>query len=534
MAPESPPFLAEADDGGFSVLYHGIALYSRVNPRSAPERVASEFSFHPDTLYVISSPLLGYGLEIFLSRIPLSCAVLALELDPALAALSSERLPRSLLDNPRFRFLSNAADCPRAIHDLGRFRRCVEISLSYGRRLHPKAYDRAKASLDAELSRYWRNRMTMIHMGRLWLRNLLRNLGRLMDADVRQALPWEVPVVVCGAGPSLDAALPWIERERHRIRLVVCDTAVGALSSRGIKPDAVVCLEGQIHNLKDFLPASGRRFPLFLDLTTHPSSFRAIRGPKILTLTRFDELTFLDRLEALRLPILPVPPLGSVGVLAVHLAQTLTSGPILLTGLDFSFRPGATHAKGSPALTTEGIRENRLYKARSLWNASYAETPCSSSKEERSNALLSSYADTCASEIQGDSRVFDLRPSGIFLGRPRLDFEEASRLLDTSLSDSVSLSAAPAFAPVDRDAMRSGAAAFLGDERSRLERLLDGLRSRSADLPELASDCAWIYSWFPDEHRVLELSGDVRNRLLAEALDWRRRIDEARSALEEP
>ncbi len=533
-APEAtdpaPPRIAEAERGGFFVEYRGIPLYSRVDPRATPERSAAGLPLQEDTLYLVPSPLLGYGLGTLLDRLPASSAVLALEADSRLAELASARISQAVLVHPRFRFLSDPSRAEYTVHALGRFRRCVEVPLSFGRKLHPEAYDRALESVNAELTRYWRNRMTMVHMGRLWARNLVRNLGRLPEADIREPRNWGGPIVVCGAGPSLEAACPWIASERNRLHVLSCDTAVGSLLDGGILPDAVVCLEGQIQNLQDFLPAGGREIPLFLDLTSHPSAYHSVRGPKFLTLTRYEPLSFLDRLESLPLPALRVPPLGSVGVLAVLLARTLTEGPVFLAGLDFSFPAGTTHARGSPALKAETLRQSRLYRARGQWKNSFSAEPVPGSRAERTGKVLASYAGLLAGEIQGDSRIHDIRVSGLPLGRPRIPFRDASGVLDTAVPPSPGLGLTGNAA--DSSTLRELAASFLTGELEKLENLLEGLRSDSPDLALRASECDWIYSWFPDEHRVSALPGDVRNRLLAEALDWRRRLAESIRSLE--
>ena len=526
---ESPPLVVEAAKGGFSVVYRGIALYSRVDPRSAPERTAASAEIRPETLYIVPSPLLGYGLETLLGRIPASSAVLALEADSGLAELSAERLSPEVKDHPQFRFLSGASLTYRDIRDLGRFRRCVEISLSFGRKLHGEAYDALLRFVEAEIARYWRNRMTMIHMGRLWTRNIVRNLARLGDVDLRSPQPWDAPVVVCGAGPSLDLACPWLIRERSRVRVLACDTAVGALAARGLAPDAVVCLEGQIHNLKDFLPSGGAEVPLFADITSHPSSFRAVRGPKILTITRFEELMFLDRLEALPLPALRLPPLGSVGVLALRLSRALTDGPVFLAGLDFSYPPGRTHARGATAIRTEELRQSRLYRANAQWRATFAPGTKTTANGERTDSVLSSYAALLCRETADDSRVLDIRASGLDLGLRRISLGGASDFLDQAVGKRT----LPPFriGPAqDGAALSAVAASFLEGERARVLRLLEVLRSAPEELSAVVAECDWIYSWFPDEHRVGKLPGDVRNRLLAEALDWERRFGEALEA----
>lgn len=533
MPEESLPRVARAARGGFSVEYRGRSLYSRVAPQESPERIVRDLEPLPNTLYFLPSPLLGYGIRSLLERIPASSAVLAVEADPALAELSRSRLPPEILGHPRFRFLDSPLSFEGLLPYPGAFRRVVEVRLSGGRVLHPESYDTALQALEAELNRFWRNRMTLVRMGRLWVRNIIRNMARLADADIREPVPWDGPVAVCGAGPSLDASCDWLRSERRRIRVLACDTALGPLVLRGIIPDAVVCLEGQVYNLKDFLPAGEIEIPVFADLTSHPSVFRAVRGPKILTRTRFETLGLVDRLERIPLPACSVPPLGSVGVLAVHLARRLTTSLLFLTGLDFSFPPGSTHAKGSPALLSDSFREDRLYKARSQWNAAWPASSGGNGIPGGPGILMETYASLLAGEVHGDPRVFDIRRSGLPLGIPRLSLQDASRRLDRERTLDRVPGPPPLGRVVPREELRVAAADFLDREADRLEELRSALAGKG-DLTARVSECDWIHSWFPDRERVRELTPDIRNRLLAETLDWRRRIRESREALEEP
>ncbi|MDR0663452.1 MAG: hypothetical protein LBF80_05165, partial [Spirochaetaceae bacterium] len=63
--PEAP-CLVEARRG-FSVLYHGKFLLSRVDaPRQAERAARAAMPLAAKTLYLIPSPLLGYGIQLIL------------------------------------------------------------------------------------------------------------------------------------------------------------------------------------------------------------------------------------------------------------------------------------------------------------------------------------------------------------------------------------------------------------------------------------------------------------------------------------
>jgi hypothetical protein len=201
--------------------------------------------------------------------------------------------------------------------------------------------------------------MTSVYLGPLWVRNLFDNL----KSSATWFAPWpqwdDDPVLVCGAGVSLESVLPWVSARRRSWRILAVDTALSILKSWSLIPDAVVCLEAQHANLRDFSGWSGTPVPLFADLTSFPPTTRIFEKPPHWFISEFAPLSLWSRwpwdAEVPRLP-----PLGSVGVVAAWIAWRLTRGPVVLAGLDFSFPPGQSHARGAPSLSALASRTDRF------------------------------------------------------------------------------------------------------------------------------------------------------------------------------
>ena len=407
------PVLLETS-GALNVLYRGRLLYSERGPASLPARLALSCETGPGRLYILPSPCLWYGIAELLARIEEGSALLCLEAEPALAGLARESLPRELEADTRLHFLDSAEPerlCD-AIARIGHYRVCVSLRLSGGGAFHARAYAAAEAFLNAEFSEYWRSKAALLVMGRLWTRNIFRNLSRMDEISPRPLPRFDSPVIVCGAGPSLEAAFPLIEAKRSKLALIACDTALGPLLARGLKPDLVVCLEGQAHNLPDFTCLGDGEVDILADLSSHPGTFSAPRGAKFLTSVAIVESPFLGRVRALGLPCLACPPLGSVGVHAAYLASRLSRGPILLTGLDFAFESGKTHARGSPSLQAELGRMTRL----SRWGSQTASAFRPGLRAEAgllTDPVLSNYARLLSGYIEGSGLPFlDIRGPG--------------------------------------------------------------------------------------------------------------------------
>ena len=77
------PCLVETRQG-FSVLYNEKPLYSKYAPKDSILKIVNNLEILPNTLILCFSPVLGYGLEELLAKLPENSFILALEKDKAL------------------------------------------------------------------------------------------------------------------------------------------------------------------------------------------------------------------------------------------------------------------------------------------------------------------------------------------------------------------------------------------------------------------------------------------------------------------
>jgi hypothetical protein len=358
----------------------------------------------PETVIICPSPLLGYGLDALLNRLPASTHVVGIEVTPQLAQLTEEHLPEGIRNHPRFSLCLSGTERELAalLYHIGpgTFRRAQLLSLSGGFALASTSYRELANAADETIRLYWQNRATTMFMGRLWIENLFANLP--ISADAPPLFPADPaaedhrPAIVLGAGPSLPVALRALRLLRAgdpvrgaspetrpggafhggghagaadvgsghagaaasaevRPFVIAVDTAFAACRAAGIEPDLVVAVEAQAVNVIDFVGASESTAACALDMAAYRGTARHFpSGRRRFFLSRFAETRLLDRLAAQGLLPAELPPLGSVGVAAVHIATRLTGGPITLCGLDFAVLPDATHGPGTaPAIRHE-------------------------------------------------------------------------------------------------------------------------------------------------------------------------------------
>jgi hypothetical protein len=549
MTDAEAPLVLETP-GGLSVRYRGRLLYSGREPRALPRRVAASCDRGPSRLLLVPSPLLWYGVPELLASMGEGSSVLCVEAEPELAALARSRMPPELADDGRLAFLEGAS-CDEAIATaaaMGSFRACSLVALSGGETLHASLYEAMAGSLAAYFEAEWRNRAALMVLGPRWARNIFDNIAALPEIAPETLPRFPGPVVVCGAGPSLEEALPLLRRERAAVGVIACDTALGTLLAAGVEPDLVVCLEGQAHNLPDFTCLGRRPIALAADLSSHPATFRAVKGPKHLTFVRITRSLFLGRiaafLSAAGLPFIEVPPLGSVGVHAFHVARSLAAEAVLAAGLDFSFDPGKTHARGCPSILAEERRLDRLTRWPNQIAASF-QGRIMKVEGRLSDPILLSYAALLANDAPESRRpedgpeLYDIRGRGPSIGGRRITLAQAEELLRASASrkggeaDNAARAAAKAGRPGAEARAAAAALSLLRDEKGRLAALRGAMHGKKSlareDFRRLVEESDYLCWGFPDRDRIRELPQDFLNRLVPQAEYWAYRIE----ALEE-
>lgn len=413
------------------------------SPDDGPEssaRKVPEAPLRPGSLFFVPSPLEGWGLDVLLDRLPDDGAVVVYDHDPDLEQLCRERwddFMGSRIRDPRlFRLETDTEAAVQQLFSrlpLPRLRRCLFLSLNGAWLPHSQRYREIFARLDQGLARWWSNRVTEIHLGPLWVRNFFDNL----NSPRFPGSPWpdwgDDPILVCGAGISLEVALPTIEPQRQSWRILAADTALPVLKALGIRPDGAVCVESQHANLRDFAGWLGADVPLFADLTSLAATSRIFGPQPHWFISEFSSIQLWNRWPWDRVPRLP--PLGSVGVVAAWIAWKLTRGPVVLAGLDFSFPPGKTHAREAPTLSSRLVTTNRTHPMEqpgSWIRAGVIQGP----RGWLTTPILEQYAEVLAERAGSEgARTWVWDDSGLPLGLPTWDSQDLPTLGSRPPSD---------------------------------------------------------------------------------------------------
>ena len=543
---------------GFSVLYRNKYLYSKYNPQAAITAQITSLQIPDSTLILCLSPVLGYGLKELTEKLPASSYILALEYDQMLMRFSLDHCDFSPFAQQRFSYIrtDSVAEVLKKIESLPLFpfKKCLVLSCSGGVQLNQTFYDEVRLYADEVISRFWKNRITLMHLGRNYAHNTFRNLlslarpmmgslTRSPESSPAESSVWCVPssknrfrlltgderirkpLLVAGAGPSLDTARDFIIKNRNSFFLLAVDAAAAALLP-DIQPDAIVLVESQYWIDSAFIGLRKYGIPVFADLTASPRALQACGGNVYFFCTEYARLKYLEHLYQTLQPLI-LPPMGSVGLTALQLALALAAPhlPVLHTGLDFAWQNGLTHAAGSSPIKKLFAEINRtespyklslstgMQRISGKRGLSYWTTP-----------VLSGYAELYRHTFSGNKRVIDIGTEGCFLNGRQADITEAERILtDVCASDADSTAigtgcsqtnAADTFfdSVCESDTANERYEAlntYLTGEAEALTILnnhLQGKRSISEHtMEQLFSERDYLYSHFPDAARGYSL-----------------------------
>ena len=434
-------------EGGISVLYKGRYLYSKYAPEKAIKRTVLSKPVAPGTLVLACSPVLCLCLAELCASLPENCFVLGCEFDAVLYAFSLKYIPHDIArfamlspdELPKLPFMltkrraetKSGAFLPPA----GTFRRVLRADFSAGTQFFPQHYAALTEAAENAVARFWKNRVTLIKFGRRFSRNLFRNIARLPRSCPIENLAQSVekPIIVFGAGESMEKTARSIRSVQSAFYIVAADAALAPLFRFGIEPDAVVCEEAQSVIAPFFLGANGKRFRVFAGITSWPKLFDLCGADICYFSPHYDDTVFFDSLAERNIIPPVMPPLGSVGLTATKIALMLRKTdrvPVFVTGLDFSYRAGTTHARGSAPHTARLASSFRISPAAN-YEAAFG---CSMQKIIgkdgspffTSPALLS-YVQTFRAYFSESPNLFDAGTTGIELGIPQKDVNDLIR-----------------------------------------------------------------------------------------------------------
>ena len=433
---KNKPCLVETSQG-FSVKYNERFLYSKYNPEKNILQIVENISILPGTLILCFSPLLGYGINNLIQKLPNDCILLGCEVDEELFSITKEfcsKLEKS--SSNRFYLLSpsEVKKLPILLETEAKnylqkrnIKRIIKIDFSAGTTLHPEFYSNLEITLQSIINQFWKNRITLVNFGRRYSRNLIKNLSSLKNSIPLTSLFKTVSknILVLGTGESLEKTIEQIKNTCDLYFIIAVDASLPILKKYKIKADIVVCEESQIAIAKAFIGCKNYAEYSVAGLTSCHNTVCTSAKNNSWFIPIYENTNFLKRLQNLKL-VPFIPPLGSVGLTATYLALNLRKDEtikVFVSGLDFSFSAGKTHANGAPANIALQSYSNRLFPAAN-YNATYnigtSKFLDKSAQQKYTNVALNGYANIFNDFFANEINLFDATTSGIKLNIPYL------------------------------------------------------------------------------------------------------------------
>lgn len=186
------------------------------------------------------------------------------------------------------------------------------------------------------------------------LTNLLSNfrrLSRAFDANQLGGKFSGIPVLICGAGPSLAASLKQLKTLENRALIIGCGSALTILKKSGIRPHLGLAVDPNPEEYARLKESADGAFPLLFAGRLHADVLGLPFGALgyLRTQTGGPCEAWLE--EKLGISGAPIgPELGSealsVTTLALALAHHFGGSPILFTGVDLGFSGMQRYAEG--------------------------------------------------------------------------------------------------------------------------------------------------------------------------------------------
>jgi hypothetical protein len=214
------------------------------------------------------------------------------------------------------------------------------------------------------------------HFAAPYLLNTLRNvpaIARESDAGALVDLHRGAPVVIAGAGPSLNRNLEELRPYRDRAIFIAADTALKPSLAAGLAPDFVVAVDPGVPNARHLTHLPPCDTALVAEASVQSESLDAFVGR-----------TFLFRVAAHH----PWPWLasagiettmlrawGSVVVTAFDLGVAIGGDPIVFIGADLAYTGGQPYCRGTVYEEDWALRVTNGESLEDIWRGDIARNP---------------------------------------------------------------------------------------------------------------------------------------------------------------
>jgi hypothetical protein len=579
------PCLVSAGQG-FSVIYNNRYLFSKYAPQRAIEHIVNNLNIRAGTLFLLCSPILQFPIDLLLQKlshysleIQKSCCILIIEHDKMLYEFSQSQIRFSTTTNTvcssdiskiitPIQYIY--AESPRSaivfvdkaqknglLLSQGIIRRAVRIDCSAATQDTTvladtiSFYAELQHYLDDFIASFWKNRITLTHLGRLFTSNMLKNISLLQKSQPLIAHLIQKPILICAAGCSLDQTLsdliPTISRKD--LYIISVDVTLIPLLKRGIVPDVVISMESQLaieqayvgvtdllhyNNSNNIIAGNPHSIHYICDISSRNAIARHYSTNEYIIsffMTQYCTEPFMSRVEQTGLVNPVIPPLGSVGLAALEIALYLRvpETPIYVSGLDFSYPAGLSHCKNAP--TPQKILRSTTHlnpagfpdAAFKIGTYKLVNTTNTKSLAYYTDIPLSGYGHLFVAHFANIKNLYNLADTGFPL---KIEHATTEDLLEATKKYKLEI-LRPTQNEYKTNLTKEVVKTFYTQERMYLQTIKQILTNKippkntipknetQTELLSLIDTCSYLYLHFPDGYKKARLEQDFLNRVRA-------------------
>ncbi len=218
-----------------------------------------------------------------------------------------------------------------------------------------------RSKVDYHLTITLRSLGEHLSMGDLFFHNYFTNLLALPDSYEANKLFGKfknVPAIICGAGPSLEKSIPYLEKLKDKALIIGGGTSMNALNAKGFQPHLGAGLDPHIDQYYRILANSAYEVPYFYRNRLNIDALKGIHGQKLF-INGAGGYPIADWIEK-QLGVGGEAPEEGYNVVcfSVSLAKFLGCNPIILVGMDLAYTEKKSYSTG---ILNHPIHERRLF-----------------------------------------------------------------------------------------------------------------------------------------------------------------------------
>jgi hypothetical protein len=332
------PSSGRAAASGASARSEGARLHSGRDPGAEARRFLEDAGGERPSSILLLGPCRSYLVEAARARFP-GVPVVSIQYDAFFKGIEVAEADRSWYPDSRLdpeSFLLSVLG-PEDVEGL-----CV-LEWPPARRAFPDAARACSEGVRRALLSLNGAANALAAFGRAFLLNPVRNL---ISSPSRLALAerGSCPVVIAASGPSLEDAMPLLRSKRGGFYLAALSSALPALSNAGIIPDLGFTADSGFWAMAHLRPEWFPALPLAMGLDARvPPSRLSSSSVLFLESERPYERALVG--DTIQRSGVPAPTSATVAAAALEACLRLSSGPIILAGLDLSSKDLLSHAR---------------------------------------------------------------------------------------------------------------------------------------------------------------------------------------------